>query len=460
MKVVLVNPRSMNPEEIQQKCFAPLSLMYLASSLRKEGHEPHIIDANAWGLTDQDVARRAADEKPALIGVPLLSDIFIQTHHLIEHIKAACPEARIVAGGPHATALPRKVLDEFRDVDFVLSGESEKSLPALCAALDAHRDPSGVPGLSHRKDGEVRVTEPAPPVEDVDALPAPARDLLRREYDRKRYYIVLARQRPVETIVTSRGCPFQCRFCCNAHRRYRARSPESVLEEITERYSYEIRQFDFADANFTFDRDRAMAVFRGIKKEGLGISFRLKSRTDRIDEELVREARDAGAYLISLGMESGSQDILDRMNKRTDIGMNVKACETVMKAGLKLNTGWVIGFPGETPETVAETVDLIVNTRPTTANITILVPYPGTNVYEEAKAAGTLRGDWSVDQEAVPWVKLPWLKSYAHLEETLKKARNRVYYRPYYVFSFMKEILGNANLMLARYAFQELMKSL
>jgi len=268
------------------------------------------------------------------------------------------------------------------------------------------------------------------------------------------------KQRPVDSIVTSRGCPFRCRFCCNIAQAYRARSPHNVMEEIVSRYEEGIRNFDIADSNFTFDKERALAIFNLIKKERLKISFRIKSRSDSIDEELVKKAKEAGAYLISLGMESGSQKILDRMSKGTTVETGVRACDMVMKAGLKLNTGWIVGFPGETPETLEQTVTLITKIKPTTANLNILVPYPGTDVYKEAKENGTLVGEWSVENSFIPWVKLPWIKSYSHLETVARKARSRVYYRPHYMMSFTKEILCNFNGALACYAFQEARKTL
>ncbi len=460
MKVVLLNTRSKNPEDIQQKCFAPVNLMYLASSLMDNSYPPEIIDANASGLTDDDIVKKINRIQPDLIGISLLSEIFIPSYHLIRNIKKSCPSASIVLGGPHASALPKKVLEEFHDADYVLSGESEKSIVQLCRVLENKTDVRQVRGLYYRENGKIISNEPADKIQNLDEISHPARILLEDEYLDKKYYMILVRQRPVETIITSRGCPYQCRFCCNISSKYRPRSPENVLEEIVQRYEQGITNFDFADANFTFDHNRAMTIFDLIKKEKLNISFRIKSRTNSITKELVKKAKDAGVYLISLGMESGSQKILDRMNKKTKIENNIIACKTVMNAGLKLNTGWIIGFPGETPESIKQTVDLIIQIKPTTANIGVLVPYPGTDVYEEAKSNNTLMGDWSVTADFIPWVKLPWINTYADLEGITRRAKNKVYYRPYYMANFTKEILSNVNVTLGKYLLQETMRSL
>ncbi len=460
MKVVLVNPRSRNPGEIQQKCFAPANLMYLAAALEANGQEAVIIDANALGLNDREVTARIKAQNPGLIGISLLSEIIRAVYDLTRTIKQACPRVPLVLGGPHANALPEKVLQEFTDAAYVLTGECEESLVMLCRALEKRSDPDQVPGLYYRREERITGNSPGLPPRNINQLPSPDRRSLSEAYQKKRYFMILVRQRPVETLLTSRGCPFQCRFCSNIPGRFRARSPDSVLEEMVVRYQDGIRHFDVADANFTFDIGRSLAIFDGIIKEKLDIAFRFKSRTTSITPELVHKARQAGAYLVSLGLESGSQQILDRMNKKTTISGNIAACKTVREAGLKLNTGWIVGFPGETRETLAQTVDLLLKIKPTTANIGRLVPYPGTAVYEEARAEKTLMGDWTVGGGYTPWVRLPWIYSLAELEKITRKVINRVYYRPHYLWQFAGDILGNGNLPLARYALQEARKSM
>ncbi|MFP4040707.1 MAG: B12-binding domain-containing radical SAM protein [Desulfosudaceae bacterium] len=460
MKIVLVNPRSRNPREIQQKCFAPLNLMYLAAALQESGYSVDIIDANALGWNDAAVAERIKSLAPDLVGISLLSEIYRDVFHLSKAIRAARPGVFMVLGGPHANALPEIVLEEFKAADLVLRGECEQSIIALCEALNEKKSLATVPGLTYRRAGQIRSNPPSRAIRDIDRLEAPARHLLAAAYDNHRYFMILEKQRPMETVLTSRGCPFHCRFCSNIPARFRARSPENVLDELVTRYDEGIRTFDIADANFTHDPDRAMAIFELIIKEKLDISFRFKTRTDAVTERLLQKAGRAGARLVSMGMESGSQSILDRMDKRTTTAGNFRAARLVMKSGLKLNTGWILGFPGETRETLEETVDLIVKLKPTTANIGWLIPYPGTPVYEEARANQTLAGDWSLSSEITPWIKLPWLRDVSQIRKISQWARRKVYFRPWYLINFSGEILKNANLTLAAYALQEGKKAL
>ncbi len=455
MKTVLINPRSRKPEEIQQKCFAPVNLLYLASSLLRNGYDVEVVDANAFGLTDNAVAEQVGRKNPDLIGVPLMSETMAQTFLLTERLRSSCPRAMLLLGGPHANAMPQAVLKEFPAVDLALTGECEESLVMLCRALEHKTDMGLIPGLWYRHEGKITGIRAGDPIRDLDGLSLPARHLLSEAYQSNKYYMILEKQRPVEILLTSRGCPFKCAFCSNIPGAFRARSPENVMAEIVDLHASGITSFDIADANFTHDPGRAMRIFDLIIREKIAISFRFKSRTTGISRELAAKARRAGAYLVSMGMESGSQEILGRMNKKTRIEANIEACGTVMKAGLKLNTGWIVGFPGETRETIRETVRLILAVKPTTANILRLIPYPETTVYEEAKAENTLVGEWSADASFIPWVKLPWISSLADLENETQRAINKVYLRPHYFFQFAGEVLKNANGMLARYAVQE-----
>ena len=309
MKIVLINPRSRRPEEIQQKCFAPVNLLYLASSLLRHHYDVAIVDANAYGLSDAAVADQVRQQQPDLIGISLLSETMPETLSLSERLKAACPRAMLLLGGPHANAEPQAVLKAFSPVDLVLTGECEESLVGLCETIGQRGDFGRVPGLYYRSDGTITGSGPAAPRHDLDGLDHPARHLLSEAYRADKYYMILEKQRPVETLLTSRGCPFRCAFCSNIPGPFRARSPENVMAEIVERYESGITGFDIADANFTHEPDRAMRIFDLIIREKLNLSFRFKSRTTVIRKELMDKARQAGAYLVSMGMESGSQEI-------------------------------------------------------------------------------------------------------------------------------------------------------
>ena len=381
-------------------------------------------------------------------------------HRTVSALAKAVPGTRFVFGGPHASALPDHVFESYPDVDFVMRGESELSFPEFCKALRDGSDLGAVGGLSYRQGGEVIHNADAEFERDLDTLGHPARDLVSDVYEQKRYYTLLVRQRPVDTIMTSRGCPFHCNFCYNQNHHYRHRSADHVMEEIEAIRKRDIRNIEIVDDTFTFNRDRAMAVFDRLISERMGISFRIKSRVNVVDEEFLARARKAGAYLVACGCESGDDEMLRRMNKRTGAADNERAIRITKEAGIACHTSWVFGYPGETPESIARTVDFIVRTKPTTAQVALLRPYPQTTAYREAQELGWLRGEWRVDSDEYPWVQLPWAESRADIEKLIQQAMRRVYYRPYYAWQFGKMILMGMNLTLARYAWQEIRKNL
>ncbi len=459
LDVLLITPRSTYVDQIAQKVYPPLNLLYLAACLRRAGHDVDVLDANALRLPDARIEQAVRSRAPRLVGIPVYSEILRQVRSLTEIAKAG-GAGRVVLGGPHAAAVPEASLGYFPAADFILCGEAEDTLVALLRSLGRPQEYPQIPGLWWRENGRVRMNPCDGRRPDIDLIPPPARDLVAEAYRLRRYYTVMVRSRPVDTIMTSRGCPFRCNFCYNTSRRYRGRSPEHVVEELVAIRRRGIRNVEIVDDHFTADRARAMRIFELIIRERLGLSFRIKSRVNVVDPEFLAAARRAGAYQVSYGMESGVQRILDAMNKRIRVEDIVRACAITKAAGLAVHSSWVLGYPGETPETIDQTVDLIVRIKPTTANVAVLRPYPETAAFHEAREAGMLVGEWHPDAGDFPWVRLPWVRSRADLDAVVKRALRRIYYRPHYALAFGGEILRNANWTLARYALQELKRTL
>lgn len=458
-KVVLINPRATYYNEVAQKCFPPMQLLYLAAALRDAGFEPVVLDANAFRLTDDQIAEEIRAAKPLLVGLSVYSDILRQVRDMTLLVRGASPGSKVALGGPHVSAVPTRTLEQFAEADYALIGEAEQSLVTLCDKILSEGDVSQIPGIVHRLDGKV-IVGPEPIFPEVADVPRPARDLVARAYDEKRYYSILVRKRPIDTLFSSRGCPFHCGFCYNFRQKYRYRTPDDVIDELTRIRERGIRDVEIADDTFTGRRGRALEIFDRIISEKLDISFRIKSRVDVFTEELAQRARKAGVYLVAFGMESGSQQMLDAMNKKTTVEMNARACALTRKYRMLSHSSWIIGYPGETPDTVAETLDFIRKHHPSTVNLAVLRPYPNTDAYEIAASSGDLVGDWDPDSDQMPWVRLPWAPERKILDDLCRKAMRKVYFTPYYAFAFTSQILRHANWKLAQYAFQEFRRTL
>lgn len=455
--VVLINPRATYYNEIAQKCFPPMHLLYLAAALREAGFTPVVVDANAFRMTDEEIAKHVRDAAPLAVGVSVYSDILPEVRDLVVQVRRVTADAKIVLGGPHVSAVPAETLEQFEEADYALVGEAEETLGELCRRLLNKASVDDIPGIVFRKAGKP-VVGPEAVYPDPARIPVPARDLVRDAYDEKRYYSIMVRRRPVDTMFTSRGCPFHCGFCYNFRRKYRYRTPEDVVEELTWIRERGIRDVEIADDTFTGLTERALKIFDLIIAEKLDISFRIKSRVDVFTEELACRARQAGVYLVAFGMESGSQKMLDRMNKRTTVELNARACELTRKYKMLSHSSWIIGYPGETRETVAETLDFIRRHRPSTVNVAVLRPYPKTEAYEIAKSTGCLVGDWHPDAERLPWVRLPWAPEKKVLDDLCRKIQRQVYFTPHYVASFGSQVVRSANWKLGQYAAQEFWK--
>ena len=458
-RVTLVNPKATYADEIAQKCFPPVGLLYLAASLEADGALVDVIDANALRLDDEACVSRVRAYGPDLVGMPVYAETAHTCARTLERIRRACPAAAIVVGGPQPSASPAWVLREIQAIDYVLAGEAERTLPLLARAVVQQRIPSPteISGLTTRD-----ATGPSVPARlpELDRIPRPARHLVDDVYKRRLYYALLVADRRIDCLVTSRGCPHRCHFCSNDSSRIRFRSVDECLEEMESLRSRGIRTVEILDDNFTASEARALELLDRIRQERFGLALRIKSRADAVTEKLMAACRRAGVYQVSIGAESGSLALLQAMNKRITPAQIRRAVRLVLDEGISCHTSWIVGYPGETLQTLSETAAFVAELKPTTAGFSVLTPYPGTHVYEEAKRDGTLEGDWSAASSLVPWVRLPWTRSRRDLLRAKRALMRQVYFRPYYVAAYGRRIVQGANWTLARYAAQELRRTL
>lgn len=455
--VLLINPRATDYPRVQQKSYAPLNLLYIGAVLEDAGHRVRVCDMNASLIDDDEVERVIREANADIYAFPYFSEIARQNLWLSELCRAANPDALIIMGGPGASPVPLQCLEQFPEVGAIVRGEGEWTMEEVAGRVERGESLAGCLGVTWRETDGTLMTNPARPVEaDLDRLPMPARHLVADIYDKGQYYALLEADRPVGGIVTSRGCPFSCGFCYNTVNRYRMRTPENIIEELaTLREVHGVRFVEFNDILFTANRRRAERVFELLIAAKLDIRFAFKARAPEVTDDFVKLAKAAGAVQIGFGVESAVQEILERMNKKTTVEQCARGIATVRRHGLRCHTGYVLGYPGETPDTIRETVDFVVKSKPTTLTIDVLLPYPDTPVYHEAKAAGTLVGDWSPHMEEYPWVRLPWTRTREDLEKARAWAMNRVFFRPFYAQQFVSMIVRARNQMLGRYLVQE-----
>ncbi len=401
-------------------CNPPISILYLAASLKQAGEELIVIDADNGNLTPREIVKMVFDYSPDLIGIPVFSTYLRETYTLVKLLDSEPHGWKILLGGPHATARSEEILNTFTTCDFALRGESEQSIIDLARHLEDRLDISEVKGLSYRENGQIVHNADAPLNMDLDSIAFPAREFLADAY-RNRVYWRIGYRGTTDVIITSRGCPFNCHFCFKISKKFRARSPENIVSELIEIRSLGTRNVHIMDDLFVWNKERCLKILSLIKRHKLQMNFKVRARTDFIDEELLVAMKEVGVKSVVYGIESGSQEMLDRMNKKTTVEMNRRAITLTKKVGLQCYADLFLGYPGETPETIRETEKLIVETKPTAVNCSVMYPLPNTKVYNDARENGTLMADWNIDGTHA-WIKLPWIENM----HTLWKYRDRM----------------------------------
>lgn len=383
MRVLLVHPpRRGRPES--GVSVPPLGLLYLASSLEAAGHRVGLIDARVEALRGPRLLERARSFAPELIGLGGLTPVFedsVSTARLLSSIGAP-----IVLGGPHATVRGARVLEEVPEASYVVRGEGERALPALVSALARAADPAEVPGVVTRG-GEG--PQPAT-IEDLDALPVPARHLL----PARGYRYPLWRSSRIVTALTSRGCPFRCIFCEKAVHGdpYRARSAASVADELEGVLAAGPEPFViFYDDLFTLRRERVLSICDEIVRRGLRFHWKAEARVEQVDRELLRAMKRAGLAMLAFGVDSGSDDGLKFLRKGFRVEHVRRAFALCREEGVATLAYLILGLPSQTPEAARESIRLAVEIRPTYAQFSTLSPFEGTPLHALAERQGWLR---------------------------------------------------------------------
>jgi len=394
--VLLIYPFLRSSLDRSRFRFPPLGIAYVAAGLQRAGHEVRLLDCT---FLRRDEALDAALAAPAdVVGVYAMATLAADSLWFAERLRGR--GALLVAGGPLPTCDPGAFLGPF---DVVVRGEAEQAMPDVVAAHLGGHDVAAVPGVAClRQDGAaaggsaLSCAASREPAQDLDALPFPARDLLPN-----REYITFGRRHygfAVTTVMSTRGCPFACEFCSNVlfGGSFRARSAANVIDEVEETLALGYDRISFADDVFTLDRDRVLEICREIGRRGLRFAWECLGRVDSFDEELAREMRRAGCFRIFFGIESGSDRVLRMMNKRTTTRQARHAVATARAAGLQVGAFFIVCYPGETSETVLDTLRLATSLPLDYAGLTLPYPLPGTALLD--RVGGRVTADWRPQQ--------------------------------------------------------------
>jgi len=363
-----------------------MALMMLAAVLEKAGHQVHLLDANGAGRrrTTAEIVEEAASIRPDIIGVTLLTPLVKEAYRLASNLRGC--GAKLIAGGPHATLLPEEPLAY--GFDAVVVGEGEPTIVEAVQAARGRAPISSVKGLVYRTPGgRIEHNEPRPPVADLDTLPSPARHLVDLAHfdssDGEGLHC---------NIFTSRGCPGRCAYCAGGlfGKKFRFRSADNVVDELIAIHrDYGTRHFHFMDDAMTMDKDRMRHICARLVDERLGLTWTMMTRIDAVDEDLLEHASRAGCVQIEYGVESGNPETLKRIHKPHTADMVRRVIPLTHRFGIRPVVFFILGFPWEDSGAIDETLRLMKDVSPYVffhpAIASILIPFPGTEIYDRYK---------------------------------------------------------------------------
>ncbi|MEO5361850.1 MAG: B12-binding domain-containing radical SAM protein [Nitrospirota bacterium] len=425
--------------------YYPMWLAYAAAAAEKAGFSIDLIDAPADGLDISSVTQTIKDFSPSLIVVDTSTPSIYNDAEVCNALKTALPDAFIVIVGTHVTALPEDSLKLSPSIDAAAAGEYDYTIAALAEALYNKTPLDAVAGL-YFKDGTN--TGLRPPIGSIDELPFVSR-IYKRFLKMENYFNPNALF-PMVTITTSRGCPHECIFCVYPQtlmgHKLRMRSVENVLDEI----EYIISAFDgvkaifFEDDTFTANRKRCVEISEGIIKRGIKISWTANARAT-LDYETMRMMKRAGCRSFCVGFESGSQEMLDNIKKKTAVENMGKFMEDARKAGILVHGCFMVGLPGETKQTMDMTLALAKRLNPDTVQFYPMMIYPGTEAYDWYSERGLL-----TTKDFSKWltpgglhntvIKTEQLSSEA-LVRFCDNARREFYLRPAYLLYKLRQVI-------------------
>lgn len=403
MKILFVNPFGSNwVEGMKDKTatairMAPSGTLSIAAYLEQRGVDVAVHDCPGpvTRIGTGSILSRVNNERPDMVGFTAVTSSFMDAYRQAEAIRQASPAIKIVIGGVHVSALRGKILEQFPAVDYVVTGEGEKAMADLAAGAKLDT----IQGLVYREGDAIKDNGLRTDLCDLDALPFPAYHKL--EGFPKRFEAALFNypKAPSATIISSRGCPYQCSYCDRSvyRRSFRFNTAEYLYDHMAFlKGKFGVRHIFFYDDLFTFNRDRIEKFCGLLREKPLNMTFNCAVRVGHADDALLAMLKASGCWMVSLGIESGAPEILARHKTRVDFNEMQTTVQRIQRAGLRAKGLFMMGLPGETEETINVTTDFINGLDLDDMNMTKFTPFPGSPLYQTIYEEGTFEEKWEL----------------------------------------------------------------
>ncbi|MDD5729503.1 MAG: radical SAM protein [Candidatus Omnitrophica bacterium] len=403
-KIILVNPPLTGKERYGALAggglyMPPLGIASLAAFIRREGHSVKILDCCALGLTITQAAQIILSLKPEFVGITSATLSINKAAVLAKALKGSNPDLKIIIGGVHVSSLPEETMNLFPQFDIGVLGEGERAVAELLKCSKDNYKPDGINGLIVRENNGLKLTGAQTFIEDLDSLPFPAWDLLP---DLKKFYrpsSIGFKKLPAITVITSRGCPMRCTFCSGTAfaKAYRAHSPEYVVSMVKAlKTQFGIKELMIVDGAFLMNPRRVVNLCELMIKEKLDLSWSCSARIDVMRPEILRLMKKAGCWSIAYGIESGSQRVLDFIEKEIDLAKAPAVIKWTKEAGILAKGYFMLGHLTEDRVSIRDTRDFILKNRFDLITVGYFTPLPGSTDYERAPHYGKFNNNWDL----------------------------------------------------------------
>lgn len=434
----------------------PIGLGYLASALRQNGFlEVSVLDCVKERLSFKGLKEYLRRLRPKVIGFQVFSYDFNSVVKGVDLARETLPDSIILVGGPHVSAVNTMALEEIKGADFGFVGEAEVGLPLLLRKIiGGEQIPwEDVPGLIWRENRGIRVN-PRAVIKDLDKLEFLAWDLMAPDTYPDIPQGGFYKNFPIAPISTSRGCPYLCAFCgstVNMGRNLRLRSIRNVLDEMSMLYyDFGVREFHIIDDMFNFYQERVLEFCQGLAKRKLDISYTFPNglRLNHLNKETLIAMKDTGLYTFTVGIESGSQRILDMMKKNLTLKLIEEKVNLIRETGITPSGFFILGYPTETLDDIKATISFAKRLNLKRAHFGNFLPLPGTEITQKLIEAGEIKhSKW----DALFYSKVPYSPNGItknKLKRLQRKAFFTFYLRPQILISMMSEIRSFRHLMM------------
>lgn len=443
MKVLIINPpwpgkgfgtRSQNriiKHRSDKFLQYPIFLAYSAAQLKAAGFQVVYIDSVIQNLDLNQTFKEAKEKKPDAVFMETTTPSIEADYDCLTALKNST-KAKIIVGGPHATYFHKRVLEECPAIDIVIRHEFDTKIATVVSNIDKLEN---INGISYRNNGNIIDNGDGEMAGDLDQIPFPDRDTIPWQWYLEAWYS----RKPFMNMMTSRGCPYQCSFCLWPQSMYghkqRFRSIDNVISEIhILKDWYGVKEINIDDGTFTTNKKRVIEFCQKLRQENVRLIWTCNGRVDNLDSEMLKEMKASGCKMIRLGVESGSQEVLDKIKKGLTLKQIEEGIKLVKKHGIQALGGFMFGFPYDSRKTVEQTIQFAKKLSPDQVQFSINMCYPGTSLYEYAEKNDLLIANSfkEFDMTCGPVVKTLDMER-EELEHILARAYKEFYFRPKYM---------------------------